>query len=332
MELATLRVRGQRLWRQAKMLPRYASYSLGQTRPWTTPNRMYLESTNVCNLGCIMCPTGRGEQTRPKGYMDFDLFQHIVDEVAPFVETTTLHIWGEPLLHPRLTDMIRVCAAKGIRAEISTNATLLTEEKTDALLGSGLGAIYLCLDGATRDTYEKIRRRADFDETTANIRHFLAERQRRGLRAPYASLQIIEMKPTAAEIRQFQDLWRGSGVDRVAVKPFDSWAGQVGDINELDPDHDKPRLQRWPCPNLWYHVHIYWDGSLVRCDRDFNLDGPLGNVGDGVMKAWRGPQMAELRRRHVQGDFAGVRPCETCSEWAWWKPGPFFAQGNRPAE
>ena len=332
MKLATISVRGRRYWRRLGMLPRYLTYQAKQTRPWTTPDRMYLESTNACNLRCIMCPTGRGEMVRPQGFMDFDLFQCIVDEVHPYVKTTTLHIWGEPLLHPRLPEMIRYASQRGIRAEISTNAALLDEEKTDQILSSGLGAIYLCMDGVTKETYEKIRRTADFHQTQTNIRHFLAERKRRGLTAPYTNLQIIEMKPTAEEIQEFKATWASSGVDRISVKPFDSWAGQVDDINELNPDDGASQMQRWHCPNLWYHVHIYWDGSLTMCDRDFNLDTPLGNVKDGVMNAWRGPLMTELRRRHVQGDYTGVRPCETCREWAWWKPGPFFSQGNRPAE
>ncbi|MGQ9586628.1 MAG: radical SAM/SPASM domain-containing protein [Anaerolineae bacterium] len=332
MELATVWIRGRRMWDRLALFPRWVTYSLGQTRPWTRPDRMYLESTNVCNLRCIMCPTGRGQQVRPKGFMDFDLFRGIVDEVAPYVRTTTLHIWGEPLLHPRLGEMIRYCREKGIRSEISTNATLLDEEKTREILASGLGAIYLCLDGATRETYEKIRRRADFEETRTNILRFLGERKRLGADSPYVSLQIIHMAPTEAEIQRFVEMWEGSGADRVSVKPFDTWAGQVEDINLLRPGEGRAAVRRWPCPNLWYHVHIYWDGSLVMCDRDFNLDTPLGNVRDGVMKAWRGPLMAELRRRHVRGDYEGVHPCQTCLEWAWWRPGPFFSHGNRPAE
>lgn len=332
MELATLWVRGRQMWERAQLFPRWVTYTLGQTRPWTRPDRMYLESTNVCNLRCIMCPTGRGEQVRPKGFMDFDLFRRIVDEVAPYVRTTTLHIWGEPLLHPRLADMIRYARERGIRPEISTNATLLDEERTRQILQSGLGAIYLCLDGATRETYERIRRRADFERTRANILHFLEERKRLGLTSPYVSLQIIHMAPTQAEIQTFVDMWKDSGVDRVSVKPFDTWAGQVEDINLLNPEAGQLAVRRWPCPNLWYHVHIYWDGSLVMCDRDFNLDTPLGNVKDGVMQAWLGPQMQELRRRHVRGEYEGLRPCETCREWAWWRPRPFFSQGNRPEE
>ena len=88
---------------------------------------------------CIMCPTGRKEQVRKKGYMDFELFKSIVDEMAPWVQATTLHIWGEPLMHPKMFDMIEYCRDKGLRSEISTNATLLNEERAQAHPGRGAG-------------------------------------------------------------------------------------------------------------------------------------------------------------------------------------------------
>ena len=50
----------------------------------TFPDRVYVESTNVCNLDCIMCPTGLHIDTRPKGYIEWDLYTAIIDEIAPF--------------------------------------------------------------------------------------------------------------------------------------------------------------------------------------------------------------------------------------------------------
>jgi hypothetical protein len=146
-------------------------------------------------------------------------------------------------------------------------------------------------------------------------------------------VQIIDIKPTAAEIERFTDLWRLPGVDRVHVKAFDSWGGQVDQINELRTNGEVVGSltdKRYHCPNLWYHVHIYWDGTLVCCDRDFDALYPLGNVKDGVMRAWNGPKMVELRRKHLQGDVADVPSCSGCTEWSWWKPTPSSSHGNAP--
>ena len=48
-------------------------------------------------------------------------------------------------MHKRIFDMIAYCRQKGLRSEISTNATLLDERKAKGLLDAGLNVIYLCL-------------------------------------------------------------------------------------------------------------------------------------------------------------------------------------------
>ncbi len=322
-------------WKRNSLLRpvKWLAYDTGQTRLVPPPDRLYIESTNICNLSCIMCPTGRGEQVRTKGFMDFDLFKSIVDEMAPWVQATTLHIWGEPLLHPRLFDMIAYCHRKGLRSEISTNASLLNEERARAILDAGLGAIYLCLDGMRPETYEQIRVNADYERTNGNIRRFIELKQAGGYRDPFVNLQIIEMEKTVGEIDEFIKEWRLPGVDRINVKPFDSWGGQIEDINKLEAGADALPVKRFACPNLWYHTHIYWDGSIAKCDRDFNLTHDLGNVrnADGsvhVLENWNGPKMQQLRRQHVQNDLKNVSPCSTCTEWSWWKPTLFRSWGN----
>lgn len=324
-------VRLGRYRRRAGLAARYITYGLKQTIPWTYPNRLYIESTNVCNLRCVMCPTGRGEMTRPKGYMDWNLFTRIVDEMAPHVSATTLHIWGEPLLHPRLPEMIAYCRQRGLPAEISTNGVLLDEAMSKKLLDAGSSALYIGMDGFTRETYEKVRRQADFDVTVANIRRFLELKVAGKYANPFVNLQIIEMGPTQQEIEGFRRAWQVPGVDRVHIKAFDSWGNQIDGISEMRADQPAIPARRFHCPNLWYHAHIYWDGSLVSCDRDFDAVNDLGNVQDGVMMAWNGPRMRELRRKHILGQLDDVPACRNCVEWAWWKPTWFSSQGNVPA-
>jgi len=322
----------RRYQRQARMPWCYLNYALQNPQPWTYPDRMYLESTNACNLCCVMCPTGRGLTKRKKGLLDWDLFRQIVDEMAPHVSMTTLHIWGEPLLHPRIVEMIAYCREHRLHAEISTNAVLLTPEMSQAILEAGLGAIYLCLDGTTPETYEQVRREASFQQTRENIVKFLELRVRGGYEQPRTKLQIVEIAPTAREVEAFKQAWRVPGVDQINVKAFDSWGEQFQDISALRPG-EKPQLPaRFHCPNLWYHAHIYWDGTLVCCDRDFDATYPLGNVGEGVMKAWRGPAMTRLRLKHITRDLDDVPSCGKCVEWAWWRPTWTTAQGNAPRE
>lgn len=39
--------------------------------------------------------------------MDMSCFKKIIDEIAPSAKTVVLHMFDEPLLHPRIIDMAR---------------------------------------------------------------------------------------------------------------------------------------------------------------------------------------------------------------------------------
>ncbi|MDI6794062.1 MAG: radical SAM protein [bacterium] len=318
-----------------KMPLKYWNYAHKKVRPSSYPNRLYVESTNQCNLKCIMCPNGLGLMKREKGFMEFDLFKSIIDEMSPHVEATTVHIWGEPLLHPRILEMIDYASSRGVEVEMSTNAVLLNKTTANELVNSGLQVIYLCLDGTKKETYEKIRQEATFEETKANIESFVAlkrEKRERGYNYLSLNIQIIEMDSTRTEIDSFVKKWSLPGVDHINVKAFDSWGSQVDGICGLESQKRKLPPERFHCPNLWYHAHIYWDGTLVCCDRDFEAKYPLGNVSGGVMKVWNGDRMAGLRQKHITGNLDDVSSCRDCIEWSWWRPAWFKSRGNAPEE
>ena len=73
------------------------------------PIALCIESTAKCNLSCTMCP-GTDLLTLGKGNMDFGLYKKIVDAVNPVF--LTLAQFGEPLLHPKIVEMVRYARNK----------------------------------------------------------------------------------------------------------------------------------------------------------------------------------------------------------------------------
>ena len=308
---------------------KWASYRLETLTAPTFPDRVYIESTNYCNLKCIMCPTGLGVIQRPKGYMDMRLYRAIVDEIGPLVGSAVLHSWGEPLMHPELFEMIRLGKQAGIRMETSTNITILNAERARAVLDAGLDVLYLALDGATKETYERVRVNANWEKSLRNIEGFLELKQKMG--APTTVImQIIAMNETRGDVEAFVERWRRPEVDQVNVKHLDTWGDQVDAITGHRLASERMPMRRVPCPNLWYHGYIFWDGSLASCERDYDVKTPLGNVQDGgVLKVWNGPAMQHLRRRHREGTFTAPA-CAKCVEWSWWTPTMWTSKGTAP--
>lgn len=284
------------------------------------PNRPFvfsLETTSLCNLRCVMCPYK--EMTRPHEMMEVELFQKVVDEVAGYNGMLWLHNLGEPLAHPRFDDLIRYVKSKGLRCGISTNATLLNEARTQRVLASGLDKIILCMDGITKETYERMREGANFEQVTDNIEGFLRRKRELGHHTPQAIVQLIYMRETEPQVPEFRRRW-ASLADRLHVKRFSTWAEQVGGIAELsdpkhryEPDHSLSE-HRYPCAYLWRNVVVTANGDVIPCCVDYDARMVMGNVKESTLEEiWHGERFRQVREDHLAGRFLDT--CETCREW-----------------
>ncbi len=83
--------------------------------------RIYIEIGNVCNLSCSFCPKTK----REKRQMSVEEFKTVAEKVKNKAKYVYLHVMGEPLLHPHLSEFLEILRANGMRACITTNGTLL---------------------------------------------------------------------------------------------------------------------------------------------------------------------------------------------------------------
>ena len=83
--------------------------------------RVYIEISNICNLQCSFCPVVE----RDKKIMGVQMFEQIVNEVAPHTEQVCLHLMGEPLAHPEFAAIIKACEAANVKINLTTNGILL---------------------------------------------------------------------------------------------------------------------------------------------------------------------------------------------------------------
>jgi radical SAM protein with 4Fe4S-binding SPASM domain len=92
--------------------------------------KVYIEISNVCNLQCGFCP----EVEREKDVMGRELFGRVIRDVAPLAEQACFHLMGEPLTHPLFAEFVALCAAESLPVNLTTNGTLLSEGRVEALL------------------------------------------------------------------------------------------------------------------------------------------------------------------------------------------------------
>ncbi|MCP5052342.1 MAG: radical SAM protein, partial [bacterium] len=126
----------------------------------------HIEPTNRCNLDCIMCP----RMTRKRfGILTFTDFKTILNKM-PHLRRLNLNGDGEPFLNPELAEMLQLAKQRGIMTRTITNATVpLDSQRLEKIL-SHLDFFNISLDGASKQTFEKIRRNGNFAQTLENIR------------------------------------------------------------------------------------------------------------------------------------------------------------------
>jgi radical SAM protein with 4Fe4S-binding SPASM domain len=300
----------------------YYSHKKLETKAYPTISNV--ETTNACGMRCIMCP--RQYMKRKVGFMDVKLFEKIVGQMKANSDIC-LHHFGDPMLHPKIEEFFVICQNYGIHSSLSTNPMSLTKENTEKILRGGLTSLHISLDGATKETYEKIRRgRADYNEAIKNIKYFLAEKNKTYYQ-PKVIIAIIRMKETEEEIETFKKQWEGvEGVDEVQVKTYISWSGEHPEITNLASEYShKFNRDYIPCFWNWGKLTVLWDGRVVPCCFDYDGKFVLGDLNTQTLEEiWNGPRMQVLRNMQINNFYPEGHLCKYCKEREGFRPSKWY--------
>ena len=121
------------------------------------PSICNIAVTNVCNATCDFCNFAhdKGHVTH-RSYMDVDDYRKALDILYRRGVRYLTFQGGEPLLHPRIVDMIAMSTAKGMGPALITNGWLLPK-KLEALADVGLKAVFISIDSASVADHETNR-------------------------------------------------------------------------------------------------------------------------------------------------------------------------------
>ncbi|KIL34141.1 Fe-S oxidoreductase [Cohnella kolymensis] len=87
--------------------------------------KFYVEITSVCNLACSFCPPTE----RKSAFIKVETFNNILDQIKPHTDHIYYHVKGEPLLHPKIDELLDLSHQKGFKVNLTTNGTLLHKAK-----------------------------------------------------------------------------------------------------------------------------------------------------------------------------------------------------------
>lgn len=279
------------------------------------PRYLEIETVNTCNARCPMCTIS--DWKRKSLPITDSLFNKIASEVVQYadkIKRVTLYRDGEPLIDKKLPLRIAFFKERGIKStSISTNVSLLTEERAKDLLSAGLDIIIMSIDSLQKEVYEKIRLGLCFEEVMHNARSFIELRDKM---RPQTQIwmRMIRQEDNFEEWPLYHNYWSKFLLpgDRVYYHNIFNWGGQLRSFKPVNKSYE-PNL---PCVALWSLMVIFSNGDVPLCNSDYNNKYPLGSVArNSIQELWQSKLMQERRQFHLDGRKDSIDICGNCNVW-----------------
>jgi len=142
-----------------------------------TINTLYFYLTEGCNLACRHCwlgprfdPAGNRYPTLPVA-----TFETAIREARPLGLSGVKLTGGEPLLHPRIVELLQIVQREKLSLTIETNGLLCTPEIAAEIARSPVRFVSVSIDGADAETHEWMRGvPGSFEAACRAVRHLVA--------------------------------------------------------------------------------------------------------------------------------------------------------------
>lgn len=235
--------------------------------------RIYIEITNRCNLQCSFCPPLKQQQRD----MTINEFEHIIKEIKPYTNYVYLHLKGEPLLHPSLSELFKICHENDMNVNLTTNGFFLAKQ-ADLLFSSfALKRINIslqCLISMT-DSQKKVY----LENLTLFIKRFKNEGKM------YLSFRLwnnhLDQKTAILnnELIDFLEKNFESNILANSNKPFFPKVYLSQEDEFIWPNLNHPINEGLvKCLGGKQHIGILVDGTVVICCLDHEGKTNLGNI------------------------------------------------------
>lgn len=313
------------------------------------PAHYYIEPTNLCNLRCVFCATGNGENKYPKGTMSLVNYQIILNKIAPHTKNISLLNMGEPFLNYDLVKMVKMTAERRIETVVASNLSL-PDLDHEAIVRSGLTALIVGIEGTDQESYGKYRVGGDFQLVIDNIKKLQAVKARLNVKSPVIYWRFLLHKYNEHLRNKAKQLAKELGVEYeqylLMVNNDVSWETAFHKIrnHELalfkysEPEQYAVRQRALPlpienivlhplipglCSQPFDHMFIGWDGQAVPCCATYDRSGALGSLLDtDISELWNNRHYRECRRflynygpRQNSGSVCANLRCELAQKY-----------------
>jgi MoaA/NifB/PqqE/SkfB family radical SAM enzyme len=263
----------------SNLLRVYWDIRRGRTVTSSRPYILILETTNICNLRCPFCLTGKGiTGGRELRHMSYEEARSIIDQVADTIYLLQLYTWGDPLLNKDTIKIIEYAKSRNVYVMLSTNATAMTPAYNEKLLDAGIDYVTVAIDGGSDETYSKYRIGGEYSKVLSNVRSLLQLREQRKLNHPFVEWQFIVFRHNEHEVDATEKMAYQIGINKFTPLPAyveDKDWHPVGEQYRQETFNPE-RLKN--CERPWSHLNIRADGGVASCCYEFAKKDDFGDI------------------------------------------------------
>lgn len=296
-----------------------------------------------CNFGCPNCPYTDGNSELRRFYKKMggvffpeELWQRIAIEAGPYQSWLRCTGGGEPMMHPKMVEMVEFAKQAKAKVWMNTNGSLFGpqprgRDKLGRIIEAGIDLIEFSMDAGDAETYEAVRplkssKKIDlykrWQNQVSNVQAAL-ELRKNLKKSTRIVVSIIRQNVIEGKLDKAVNFWlKEIGVDEVITRKYLTWDENTSlPFNKaLDPHlyADLPTEKKEPCVWPFERLNVDTLGRIALCGQDisFRTAELFPNAWDKPLKdIWLGERFNWYRSLHLEGKGAEAFPCRNCSAW-----------------
>jgi len=282
------------------------------------PMMLVLSFVYPCNAECPHCPYTNSnirDSYKDAPYMSERIFKLIADEAGQHGAYLRISGGGEPMLHPKGTELLVYAKKAGCKIGLITNGSTFTERNARPLLEAGVDMIEFSVDACDEATYAVVRKGLKWDRLLRNAKRMLA--MRNAMKSP-SKIIASGVNQNGVDIDAVEKFWREQiGVDNFIKRKFLTWGVNTSlDSNRSADPAPYLNTDEVPCPFIFERLNIDSRGNVMVCGYDISANTSMGMVGlQTIKEIWHGDGFRFYRDKHLAGRGKDIAMCRGCPDW-----------------
>lgn len=303
----------------------HSRQNLGDVLPLAAPFTIYLDPCGVCNFQCAFCPCNNSDEHKQERHtmMEWSLFEKIVCDLQEFngaIKVINLYCFGEPLLNPRIADMVAAIKKNHLCREvrITTNGSLLTSELSQKLIDAGIDLVRVSVEALNDEDYKKIcKSPISFQVIRQNIADFyrLSRSSQSKISAKIVNASLKNENDVKLFYHLFEDITDFHFIEEVeAYWPEFHMENLPTDGVEATQKCYLPGETRRICTFPFTDMAIHSNGNVVACCVDWQSQTKYGNAAaDSIYDLWFGSALRTMQFKHLDRSAYCNTVCKYCN-------------------